>query len=60
MKQFQYDFSVKEQNAAEADKKMQALTTLAARLTTKELCKLAHIVEHDPAQTAMAKKFLGV
>lgn len=45
---------------ADADRKMQAVTVLLAKLTTLELEKLAHIVKHDPVKTALAKKALGV
>ena len=45
---------------SEADGKMTALTTIATKLSTKELSRLAHIVKNDPVKTAMAKKYLGV
>ena len=44
----------------EADGKMTALTTLAAKLSLKELSKLAHIVTKDPVKTLAAKKYLGM
>lgn len=55
-----YQFSISAASAAEADRKIQALSDLASRLTTVELEKLAHIVKNDPVKTALAKKALGV
>jgi hypothetical protein len=60
MKKFNYEMTIEAQSEPEADTKMQALTTLAGKLTAKELEKLAHIVKNDPVKTAMAKKALGV
>ncbi len=48
----------KEQNAV--NEKVDALTVLASKLSTKELKKLAHVVANDPVKTALAKKYLGV
>jgi hypothetical protein len=60
MKKFQYDISIEAKTETEADGKMTALTTLASKLSTKELTKLAQVVTNDPIKTAMAKKYLGV
>jgi hypothetical protein len=60
MKKFQYDISIEAKTETEADGKMTALTTLASKLSTKELTKLAQVVKNDPIKTAMAKKYLGV
>ncbi|MBX3164686.1 MAG: hypothetical protein KF900_09400 [Bacteroidetes bacterium] len=60
MTKHNYDIAITANNEKEADIKMQALTTLASKLSAKELEKLAHIVKHDPIKTAMAKKALGV
>jgi hypothetical protein len=60
MSKFSYDLEITASNEAEADTKMQALTTLASRLSAKELEKLAYIIKHDPIKTAMAKQALGV
>jgi len=60
MKKYQYDISIEAKTESEADTKMEALTVLASKLTTQELAKLAHIIKHDPAKTAMAKTYLGV
>lgn len=60
MKKFQYDLSIEAATETEADAKMTALTTLAAKLSQKELTKLAHVIKHDPIKTSLAKKYLGV
>lgn len=60
MNKFSYDLEISATNEQEADTKMQALTTLAAKLTAKELAKLADIIKNDPIKTAMAKRALGV
>lgn len=60
MKKFQYEISIEAKEEKEADTKIGALTTLAAKLSAQELSKLAHIVKHDPVKTALAKKYLGV
>jgi hypothetical protein len=60
MKKFQYDITIEAKTETEADGKMTALTTLASKLSTKELTKLAQVVKNDPIKTAMAKKYLGV
>lgn len=60
MKKFSYDITIEASTETEADTKMKALTTLAAKLSAKELDKLAWIVKNDPVKTAIAKKALGV
>jgi hypothetical protein len=60
MKKFHYDISVEAATETEADAKMTALATLAAKLSQKELTKLAHVIKHDPVKTSLAKKYLGV
>lgn len=60
MKKFNYDISIEAASEAEADAKMKALSVLAKKLNTKELIKLADIVQNDPVKTAIAKKALGV
>jgi hypothetical protein len=60
MKKYSYDITVEAATEAEADSKMQALSTIAKKLNTKELVKLADIVQNDPVKTALAKKALGV
>lgn len=60
MEKFNYELAIAANNETEADTKMQALTVLAAKLSAKELEKLAHIVKNDPIKTALAKKALGV
>lgn len=60
MKKFHYDLSIEASTETEADAKMTALTTLASKLSQKELTKLAHVIKHDPVKTGLAKKYLGV
>jgi hypothetical protein len=60
MKKYQYDISIEAASQTEADAKMTALTTLAAKLKPNELAKLAHVIKNDPIKTALAKKYLGV
>jgi hypothetical protein len=60
MKKFNYDISIEAASETEADAKMNALSVLAKKLNTKELLKLADIVQNDPVKTAIAKKALGV
>jgi len=60
MKKFHYDISIEAKNESDAETKMNALITLASKLSEKELSKLAHVIKHDPIKTALAKKYLGV
>lgn len=60
MKKYHYDMTIEAGNESEADQKMQVLITLATKLSSSELARLAHIVKHDPVKTALAKKYLGV
>ena len=60
MKKFSYEITLEAATEAEADSKLNAIGILLKKLTTKELAKLAHIVQNDPVKTALAKKALGV
>ena len=60
MTKYSYDLEISATTENEADTKMEALTTLAIKLSAKELEKLAYIVKHDPVKTAIAKQALGV
>lgn len=60
MKKFSYEITITASTESEAEVKMKALTTLIAKLSAKELAKLADIVKNDPVKTAMAKKALGM
>ena len=60
MKSYTYKVTLEGKSETEADAKIEALTTLAKKLSVKELSKLAHVVKTDPAKTALAKKYLGV
>lgn len=60
MKNYSYKLTMQEKTEQDADQKMEALLTLAAKLSVQELSRLAHIVKTDPVKTALAKKYLGV
>ena len=60
MNKYQYDITIEAKSETESDAKMTALTTLASKLSQKELTKLAHTIINDPIKTALAKKYLGV
>jgi hypothetical protein len=60
MKNYTYKISLEEKSEQDADIKIEALSTLAKKLSVKELSKLAHVVKTDPVKTALAKKYLGV
>lgn len=60
MKEYQFNMRIPALLEQEAKEKMNALVTLASKLTVTELSKLAHIIKHDPVKTALAKKYLGV
>ena len=60
MKKYHYTMTIDAQVEKDADEKMQALITLASKLSAKELSGLAHVVKTDPAKTALAKKYLGL
>jgi hypothetical protein len=60
MKSHTYKFTLEEKSEQDADAKIEALSTLAKKLSVKELSKLAHVVKTDPVKTALAKKYLGV
>lgn len=60
MPKFNYELEISASTEKEAETKMRALITLAAKLNEKELEKLADIIKNDPVKTALAKKALGV
>lgn len=60
MEKFRYTLIISAKEQPEAKEKADALQVLAAKLSAKELKKLAHVVAHDPVKTAMAKAYLGV
>jgi hypothetical protein len=60
MKNYTYKFTLEEKSEQDADAKIEALSTLAKKLSVKELSRLAHVVKTDPIKTALAKKYLGV
>lgn len=60
MKTYAYQIKVSAPSENQAQAIINALGTLAGKLTDKELLKLADIVANDPQKTALAKKALGV
>jgi hypothetical protein len=60
MAKITYDITLDAPTREEVIAKMKAIVVLAARLKTKELEKLAYIVEEDPDTFAMAKSALGL
>ena len=60
MEDFIYDFSIAATDKQEAATKMEAIQKIVSKLNTKELVRLAHVVEKEPIKLAMAKKALGV
>ncbi len=60
MNKHEYNITINAKTEQDAVEKMKALTTLAGKLNAAELAKLAHIVQHDPVKTALAKKYLGL
>ena len=60
MAKFSYDIIIDAPSEKEADAKSLAVGTIVRKLNTRELLKLADIIENDPIKTALAKKALGV
>jgi hypothetical protein len=60
MPKITFDITIEASTKEEAVSKMKSLVTLCSRLKTKELGKLAHIVEHDPKTLSIAKAALGL
>ena len=59
MPKITFDITIDAPTREDAIAKMKALVTLCRGLKTKELEKLAHIVEHEPRTLAMAKSAMG-
>lgn len=57
---FEYDIVIEAPSEKEADQKAKAIKTIAKKLSTKEVAKLADIIENDPIKLALAKNALGV
>jgi hypothetical protein len=60
MTKHNFTVTIEAKTEAEAELKIKSLTTLASKLTVKELGKLAHVVQHDPIKTAQAKIYLNI
>lgn len=57
---FEYEIVIEAPSEKEADQKAKAIKTIAKKLSTKEVAKLADIIENDPIKLALAKNALGV
>lgn len=57
---FEYDIVIEATSEKEADQKAKAIKMIAKKLSTKEVAKLADIIENDPIKLALAKNALGV
>lgn len=60
MANFTSDFTISAETKHEAEVKLKAIQTVVSKLNTKELLRLAEVVEKEPMKMAMAKKALGV
>lgn len=60
MTTYEFEISIKATSQDEAVSKLKSVSVVLAKLNTKELAKLADIVQNDPVKTALAKKALGV
>lgn len=58
MKKFKFSISIPAKDQAEAEIKMQAISTVAGALTTDELKKISEVVS-NPIQLALIKAKLG-
>ena len=57
---YDYEIQIQASNEKEADSKMKSLITLAKKLKSHELVKLADVIKNDPVKTGLAKKYLGL
>ena len=57
MKPFEFEIKISADSQAEAQQKMQALITIAKKLNTSELIKIAEVVS-NPVQLAFVKSKL--
>jgi hypothetical protein len=60
MQKFSFKISLEATSEKEAQQKMASLTTLASKLSNKELNKLSEIVKENGETLKMAKNFLGL
>ena len=60
MANFTSDFTISAETKQEAELKLKSIQTIVSKLNTKELVRLAEVVEKEPMKMAMAKKALGV
>lgn len=60
MANFTSDFTISAETKQEACVKLEAIQMIVSKLNTRELVKLAEVVEKEPMKMALAKKALGV
>ena len=60
MSRYTFDLTIEAGTQEEATEKLKAATVLMKKLKSKEITKLAEVVEKDPIKTAFAKKALGL
>lgn len=60
MANFTSDFTISAGTKEEAQQKMAAIKIIVSKLNTKQLLKLAEVIEQNGTTMAMAKKMLGV
>jgi hypothetical protein len=60
MTKHNFTLTIEAKNATDAEEKVKSLTTLASKLSVKELTKLAHVVQYDAVKTTLAKRYLGL
>lgn len=60
MANFTSDFTISAETRQEAETKLKSIQMIVSKLNTKELVRLAEVVEKEPMKMAMAKKALGV
>ena len=60
MQSFPYNLKIEAASEVEAEAKMNAITVVMKKLNTRELTKLAHVLQHDKALTLLAKAKLGL
>jgi hypothetical protein len=57
---YNYNVALEAETEAEAIQKMKAATSLIKHLSTRELTRLAEVVEKEPGKVKVAKSFLGL
>ncbi|MHB8260469.1 MAG: hypothetical protein ACYDCN_08480 [Bacteroidia bacterium] len=58
MKPYTFDFTIEAETEIEVQTKLEALSILASKLKAHELQRLAQVVDKEPANLFLAKKYL--